>query len=252
MKRATLLKAHWRYLSVLNFEIEARLLLPFIPKGVELDLFRGRTLISLVGFEFAGAELLGVPVPFHQLFPEMNLRCYVKRDVEGEMRRGVLFLKEIVPCRAVVFVANRIFNESFSLGKMTHTVRWGERSKEVRYTVELGGWRASLDVRSTDQASNDPQLAFVLDRNLAYNVSRSGITWEYQVDRLAWHAFPATSFELQLDAELIYGATLGAALRHAPCSAALVDGSAVRVHRGMAIEPKRAQIGQSTINAAMS
>src|SRR5213080_4152730 len=98
MSNGIFLHAQWRRLAMLNFEADAEVLRPMIPPGVELDDFQGRSLVTLVAFEFAYARLMGIPVPFHQLFPELNLRCYVRRRVAGRIRRGVVFLSEIVPC----------------------------------------------------------------------------------------------------------------------------------------------------------
>ena len=41
--------------------------------------------------------LLGVPIPFHRNFDEVNLRFYVRQQEGSEVRRGVVFVREIVP-----------------------------------------------------------------------------------------------------------------------------------------------------------
>ena len=55
-----------------------------------MDLYNGRALVSVVGFRFLRTRMLGVTVPFHANFDEVNLRFYVRRDLpDGEVRRGV-------------------------------------------------------------------------------------------------------------------------------------------------------------------
>src|SRR5258705_4470203 len=118
----TLLTAEWRYLAMLTFETEAALLRPFVPRGTELDTHDGRALLSLVGFRFLRTRVLGFRVPFHQDFDEVNLRFYVRREVLGELRRGVTFIREIVPRHLITFVARSSYNEPYLTLRMPSDV----------------------------------------------------------------------------------------------------------------------------------
>ncbi|WP_396175964.1 DUF2071 domain-containing protein, partial [Flavobacterium sp.] len=42
------LKANWENIIMVNYEIDPKVLLPFLPNGVELDLYQGKAYISLV------------------------------------------------------------------------------------------------------------------------------------------------------------------------------------------------------------
>jgi uncharacterized protein YqjF (DUF2071 family) len=95
------LTGEWRYLALLNWRVDPGLLEPLVPRGTTLDRWQGATYVSLVGFLFRDTRVLGVPVPLHRDFEEVNLRFYVRREVDGEVRRGVTFIKEIVPRRAI-------------------------------------------------------------------------------------------------------------------------------------------------------
>src|SRR6266446_4603929 len=46
------LKAEWRSLAMLNYEVDPRLLTKFVPAGTELDRWNGKVFASLVGFRF--------------------------------------------------------------------------------------------------------------------------------------------------------------------------------------------------------
>ena len=48
----TFLKARWENLIMASYSIDAELLMPFLPRGVELDLYDGKAYVSLVGFIF--------------------------------------------------------------------------------------------------------------------------------------------------------------------------------------------------------
>src|SRR5204863_3541141 len=95
------LEARWSWLTVLTFRADPLLLLPHIPAGLEVDLIDGESRVGLVAFDFSDARLLGIRVPFHHRFAELNLRFYVRRRVGNEWRRGIVFLREICPRRAV-------------------------------------------------------------------------------------------------------------------------------------------------------
>ena len=104
------LTAEWRYLAMLNYAVDPQVLLPRVPAGTELDFFDGQTFVSLVGFLFRDTRVLGLRIPGHQTFEEVNLRFYVRRGangrtVDGEVRRGVVFVREIVPRWAIAAVA---------------------------------------------------------------------------------------------------------------------------------------------------
>ncbi|MEY3965099.1 MAG: hypothetical protein RL263_268, partial [Bacteroidota bacterium] len=81
----TFLTARWENLIMANYAVDPEILKPYLPNGVELDFFEGKTYVSLVGFMFKNTRIFGVPVPFLGTFEEVNLRFYVKR----QDRRGV-------------------------------------------------------------------------------------------------------------------------------------------------------------------
>ena len=82
------LAAEWRYLAMLNYEVDPALLARHVPAGTELDRFDGKTFVSLVGFRFLSTKILGIPIPFHRNFDEVNLRFYVRRRENGVVKRG--------------------------------------------------------------------------------------------------------------------------------------------------------------------
>src|SRR5471030_1643955 len=102
------LTAEWRHLAMLNYEINPQILAPFVPIGTELDFWDGKAFVSVVGFLFQNTRVLGIPIPFHRNFEEVNLRFYVRRKAEGEWRRGVVFVKELVPRWAIAATARAL------------------------------------------------------------------------------------------------------------------------------------------------
>ena len=90
------LNAEWRKLILANYEIDPNILKKYIPAHTELDIWNGRCYVSLVGFMFVNTKMLGMKIPFHINFEEVNLRFYVKHKSKGEYKRGVVFIKEII------------------------------------------------------------------------------------------------------------------------------------------------------------
>ena len=107
---------------MLNYEIDPTVLAPLVPRGTLLDAHAGRTYVSMVGFLFLRTRVLGVPIPFHRHFEEVNLRFYVRRVLGDEVRRGVCFIREIVPKWAIATTARWTYNEPYLSLPMRHRV----------------------------------------------------------------------------------------------------------------------------------
>src|SRR3954468_19343133 len=122
------LTAEWRNLLMLNYELEPDVLRHRVPVGTELDTWQGRTFVSLVAFLFADTRVLGVPIPGHRTFEEVNLRFYVRRRVGEDVRRAVVFIREVVPRVAIATVARLMYNGPYIALPMRHS--YGPRRKD--------------------------------------------------------------------------------------------------------------------------
>ena len=120
VKTPVFLTADWLDLVLLNYVVPPALLGPLVPKGTELDLWRGEAYVSVVGFVFANTRVRGVAIPFHQTFEEVNLRFYVRRRVDGDERRAVTFIRELVPRLAIAMTARLMYNEPYLHLAMSH------------------------------------------------------------------------------------------------------------------------------------
>jgi uncharacterized protein YqjF (DUF2071 family) len=228
------LTAEWRYLVMLNFRIDARLIAPFVPAGTELDVWRGDTLLSLVGFRFLNTRVLGASVPGHRHFPEINLRFYVRPS--GADRRAVVFLKEIVPRRAIATVARAVYNEPYVTRPMRAqapatldeapgrvTYEWRHRGRWNRFGVTAAGPPAPIRDGSDE--------AFVGEHYWGYTRQRDGSTIEYRVEHPRWRVWPVGEVVFDVDVAGEYGPAFADAMQGPPASACLAEGSGVRVGR---------------------
>lgn len=232
------LTARWMGLAMANYEVDPVILQPLLPAGTEIDLWNGRCFVSVVGFQFLDTRILGVPIPFHRNFEEVNLRFYVTRRVGNEIKRGVVFVKEIVPRRALAWVANTLYNEKYVALPMAHEDRIFETSRFVNYRWQhLGKW-AHLKVAvigSSYLPSDDSEEAFITEHYWGYTTQRDGTTLEYRVEHPRWKVWRASAFDFDCDVGALYGPAFAPYLIRPPTTCFLADGSKVLVARGVSI-----------------
>ena len=190
-RRRVFLSAAWRNLVMVSYEVASDVLLPWLPSGVELDVSRGKAVASLVGFEFRHTRVLGLSIPGHRDFPEVNLRFYVRRWTGEEWRRGVVFVKELVPRWAIARTARRLYGERYETARM-NGVAWhvngegktGFWTTNVRYWWRGGGRWEGLFAEAREEpklVSDGSMAAFVTDQAYGYSSCR-GTTLEYEVE----------------------------------------------------------------------
>ncbi len=227
------LTANWRNLVFLNYEVDRALVQPYVPRGTEIDLLDGRALVSIVAFRFLDTRLLGVPVPFHRDFDEINLRAYVRRKVSGRWERGVVFMKELVPRPAIAWTARLAYNEPYSAVRMRHEITLDAQSGgSLRYEWrEHGRWhRVQASVRgAASPIDPDSDVGFITEHYLGYTPQRNGSTVEYQVAHDRWNVWSAHETTFQCDVRRVYGEGWAEPLSRAPWSAFVCDGAPVTI-----------------------
>lgn len=233
------LTAEWRHLVMLNYHVDPAILQPRVPAGTVLDEWQGNTYVSMVGFMFERTKVRGITIPFHVNFEEINLRFYVRREVEGEVRRGVVFVKEIVPKRMIALVARTVYNENYvALPTRNRRVLPGTENGargSVTYEWQNGGrWhRLAATIQGEPSlAPLDSEEAFITEHYWGYAGQRDGGTVEYQVEHPRWNVWKALDSEFDCDVSLMYGNEFAQALSQPPVSAFVADGSVVSVRQG--------------------
>jgi uncharacterized protein YqjF (DUF2071 family) len=234
------LTADWRMLAILNYVVEPSLLRQFIPSGTELDQWNGKVFVSLVGFRFLRTRVLRIPIPFHSNFDEVNLRFYVRRKEGPEIRRGVVFIKEIVPRWAIATAARMVYNERYISLPMRHRIRAnGKPGLEVEYKWRFRGtWnRLSLITAGNPFVPEDgSQEQFITEHYWGYAAQRDDGCMEYRVEHPSWRVWNGIHAQCEGDLTGLYGQELGLLLQAEPNSAFLAEGSEVAVHRGRRLQ----------------
>ena len=195
--------------------------------------FQGTTYVSLVGFRFLQTKVFGLGIPWHRDFEEVNLRFYVRRRTGDGWRRGVAFVGELVPRRAIAFVARWLYGEPYTALPMGHRIQHTAASIHVEYRWNRDGRWESLGVLGGGEPQ--PLLAgsheeFIAEHYWGYTARRGGCS-EYQVEHPPWRIWSGTESYVHADLLALYGPLFVEALSVRPFSTFIADGSAVTVAR---------------------
>ena len=227
------LTANWRYLAMLNYVVDPRLITPLVPAETEIDFENGETFLSVVGFLFLDTRLLGLPIPLHRDFEEVNLRFYVRRKSADTWRRGVVFVRELIPRRAIALVARVFYGEPYVALPMRHAIVDDGGRVSAEYSWRRGHKWESLKMTATGEAQPIPagsHAEFITEHYWGYTALRNGCS-EYRVEHPRWKIWNASDFELNADVATLYGQQFADTLNEPPRSAFVADGSAITVHR---------------------
>ena len=218
---------------MLNFVVDPAIVAPLVPPGTEVDFENGDTFVSVVGFLFLDTRILGLPIPLHRDFEEVNLRFYVRKKSADTWRRGVVFVRELVPRRAIAVVARAFYGEKYLALPMKHEIEHVDLRLNVEYSWRRGRKWESLKMT----ASGEPQIIpagshadFITEHYWGYTCVRARCS-EYRVERPRWKIWNAEKFELRADITALYGEQFAETLSQPPRSAFIADGSPISVER---------------------
>jgi len=226
------LSCEWRKVAMVNYAVDPGILKPYLPFKTQLDLRNNVCYVSLVGFMFLDTRTLGIKIPYHVNFEEVNLRFYVGRtDPSGEWRRGVVFIKEIVPRTMLAFVARTLYNENYQTMPMRH--RWAKtgRTLEVEYQWKQERWNTMMvhagSVSNPIAAGSDEE--FIFEHYWGYTKVNDHKTFEYKVEHPRWEVYPVSAFHIEVDFGNVYGSEFAELSKMKPVSVFLAEGSEVKV-----------------------
>lgn len=227
------LTGEWKNLVMFNYVANPAALTKYIPRGTEIDTWNNTCYISLVGFMFLNTRVKGIGVPGLTNFEEFNLRFYVRFKEEGTWKRGVVFVKEIVPKKLITFVANTIYEEHYCTYPMRNTLQHNNNTIDVRYEWRFNNEWNYMEVK----AENNPQplvagseAEFITEHFWGYTQLKNGRTSEYQVEHPRWNIYPVSSYDLYCDTLALYGPDFHQFLQEKPASVFMAQGSPIKVY----------------------
>lgn len=225
------LNAEWRKLAMANYAVEPKFLEKYVPNHTELDLWNGTCYVSLVAFMFLNTKVMGVKVPMHVNFEEANLRFYVKYNDNGNWKRGVVFVKEIVPKAAITFIANTVYKEHYQTLKMKHEWSETENERSVEYFWEVKDeWQGIklIAEKESQEIAVGSEAEFITEHYWGYSKNEEK-TVEYEVTHPRWQHYPVLKHEIEIDFGKTYGEEFAFMNKLEPKSIFLAEGSEITV-----------------------
>lgn len=230
----TFLQAEWRKLAIANYEIDPKVLEKYLPFKTEIDHWGDTCYLSLVGFMFKETRLKGLRIPFHVNFEEVNLRFYVRYQDNGNWKRGVVFIKEIVPRPALTFIANTVYHENYETMPMKHKWITSSDNLQVEYQWKKKTWNtfsvlADMPAIPITEGSEEE---FITEHYWGYTRHKDDRSSEYKVEHPRWAVYMTKDHLIDVDFGNVYGSAFEFLRHETPRSVFLAEGSAIEVKEG--------------------
>lgn len=229
---ALFLKANWENIIMANYEIEPSILIPFLPKGVEIDFFNEKAYISLVGFMFKKTKLFNIPIPWFGDFEEINLRFYVVRKENDEIKRGVVFINETIPYRIVAWIANKLYKEHYTVVPTKHEIITENSMQKIKFEWLLNKNWQSIYVESSTKSNFMKKGSlenFIYEHYYGYTKVDENKTEEYKLQHPSWETSEVINYEIDCDFEAMYGNSFSVLNQTKPTAVFIAKGSSVGV-----------------------
>lgn len=231
------LTARMSRLLLLSYEIDPALLLPHLPAGTEVDFHARRAFVTLLGLHLGNPALYGLPLPFFRGYAQVNLRFYVRRRLApNHWRRGVAFIRQIVPHRPVAWTAQWLFHEpvvrldteeiSRSQGRDAVLSEYGWRCAGQRHCL-----RALYPAQPVLPEPGSEE-EFLLERYWGYSRRKNGGCLEYRFLHPPWRFAKAVEAEVSAGVGDFFGPPFAELFNGPPDSSFAADGSQVTLYRG--------------------
>ena len=229
---ALFLKANWENIIMANYEIEPSILIPFLPKGVEIDFFNEKAYISLVGFMFKKTKLFNIPIPWFGDFEEINLRFYVVRKENDEIKRGVVFINETIPYRIVAWIANKLYKEHYTVVPTKHEIITENSIQKIKFEWLLNKNWQSIYVESSTKSNFMKKGSlenFIYEHYYGYTKVDENKTEEYKLQHPSWETSEVINYEIDCDFKAMYGNSFSVLNQTKPTAVFIAKGSSVGV-----------------------
>ncbi|WP_406684826.1 DUF2071 domain-containing protein [Seonamhaeicola sp. MEBiC1930] len=217
----------WKDLIMSTFEVDKAILIPYLPVDTELDLYKGKAILSLVAFTFSNVEFFGLKVPFHQNFGQINFRFYAKSKIDGS--RGVVFIREFAPKHLIAFVGNKFYNEPYFFKSIRLEKHHKNNNVQMSYKYKNSTIKVFASNLTEDLKKNTLKH-FVVDRYIAFIKTKKRKSLRYNIYHKPWKTQQIKNWHIDNDILKLLPPDFKN-LKH--LSTYLVNGSQVKVEKGM-------------------
>ena len=228
----TFLKAKWENIIMANYAVPLSVLKPYLPKGTEIDLFEDSAYVSLVGFLFRDTKLFNVKIPVLGTFSEVNLRFYVTRKEGDTLKRGVVFINETVPYKAVAWLANKLYKEHYSVATVNYTWDINNATKKIMYKwKQYKNWN-QIYIEAENKEILMPEQSFeefIFEHYVGYTKVNANSTEEYDINHPRWKINKVLNYTIECDFDKNYGSDFAFLNSTKPTSVFIAEGSEIEV-----------------------
>lgn len=216
-----------------NYAVPTQVLKPYLPNGCELDLYNGLAYVSLVGFMFKKTKLFKLPIPLLGTFEEINLRFYVIRKEGGVTKRGVVFINETIPYKAVAWVANKLYKEHYTTIPTKNIITVTPLNKQIEYQWKINNSWNSMFVKTA--VSKNPMLAgsfeeYIFEHYYGYTKINDLNTEEYTIMHPRWNLNTVLEYNINCNFDKMYGNHFSFLNTVKPTAVIVAEGSEVFVN----------------------
>jgi hypothetical protein len=226
------LKANWENIVMANYEVDPSILKPYLPNGVELDYYKYKTYVSLVGFMFKKTRLFEITIPFFGSFEEVNLRFYVRRIEGKKIKKGVVFINETVPFKIVALLANKLYKEHYISIPTKNSTIISDNKNIVYEWKKNEQWNSlTVNTETTQQKIESNSIEeFIFERYFGFTKLDNDNSQEYRIAHPKWMTNKILNYNIQCDFGAMYGAPFAHLNNKAPDSIIQAEGSAVTIN----------------------
>ena len=228
----TFMTARWENLIMANYAIDPEILKPYIPNGVELDLFEGKAFVSLVGFLFRKSRIFGIPIPLLGSFEEINLRFYVKRKEGNQYKRGVVFINETVPYKPVAWLANKLYKEHYIAIPTKHRIAVNQNEKEVEFQWKTPSQWNIIHVKASifsGEMERGCLQEFIFEHYFGYTKISEYESQEYKINHPRWQVNEIKEYHIDCNFKEMYGDAFAKLENMEPEAVFIAEGSDISV-----------------------
>ncbi len=209
------MQMRWRELLFAHWVVDASVVRPLIPAGLQLDLFEDRCYVGAVPFLMERVTpRLVPPLPGLHAFPELNLRTYV--TLSG--KPGVWFFSLDAGQKLAVRVARRLFHLAYFDARFEIALAGGQvnySSVRTHRAAPAATFSATYEAVGPVYRSAAGTLdAWLTERYCLYSADALGRIYRGEIDHPPW---PLQKAEATIRMNTL-GDWLGIELNHPPAT----------------------------------
>jgi len=231
-----LMQANCSEIVVLNFRIDPKILLPRVPRGLELDYHDDQTFVSLVVRSLKKVKMARFPIPVSQGFEELNLRFYVKRQDGPREVKGTCIIKEYVPSAISSWILSTLFKTTVGRMEMSGQASgFGSKKRgvvpKIHYKWKVGEFENKIKIKGRALMSKtgpETQVGFILNHKHEFGV-RDSKTVQYRIQSPPWTVWDAAHANFECDTRNLFGQEFAKPLSRRPSSVFLAEGNPMTV-----------------------